>query len=370
MQEVTRVLVVEGDPALANSEVQVLSEALPEACVEAVHDGSSAWEYLTRTPVNVILADVALCDANGVELLRRIRSESTTDGTSVILVTGMLSLDAVDSLLDYAADDFLLKPIRTEELIARVRLALKRARQPQELEAKAKELQHLHTRLSEFVSWVSHEIRTPLSALISAAHILKRYGRQRPEEVEHFAQVIHREGQRLTRLINNFLDLAKIEAGQIDWHWQEMSLQPILAQVREVFSALCTDTSLRLELVSCPDTKVKIDQDKLSQVLTNLLNNAIKYSPENGVIRLSNELGDASVRIAVEDQGPGVPPGMEEAIFERFRQLSDERGGTGLGLAISKEIVTRMGGKIWVERSSLGGARFVIELPKLAGEGA
>ncbi|MGQ9494712.1 MAG: hybrid sensor histidine kinase/response regulator [Thermoanaerobaculaceae bacterium] len=367
MQEPIRVLVVKDDVALTTNEVQVLSDALPEARVEAVYDGSSAWEYLTRTPV-----DVVLCDVNAVELLHRIRSEKHMACTSVILVTGVLSPEALSGLLDQGADDCLLKPIKTEELIARVWVALKRARQQRELQAKARELEHQYARVSEFLSWVSHEIRTPLSALISAAHILRRYGRQRPEEVERFAQVIHREGQRLTRLINNLLDLAKIEAGQVDWHWQEMRLQPILAQVREVFTALCSDKSLRLELIPCPDITVRVDQDKLSQVLTNLVSNAIKHSPPNGVIRLSNEAGDASVRIAVEDQGPGVPAGMEEAIFERFRQLdlTDERGGTGLGLAISKEIVTKMGGKIWVERSSLGGARFVIELPKFTGAGA
>lgn len=365
-------LVVEDEVELANVEVQVLADAFPQTRVEAVHDVSSAWEYLTRTPVDVVLSDVALGDVGAVDLLRRIRSQKTMAGTAVILVTGVLPPEALYALLDEGADDCLLKPIKTEELIARVRAALKRARQQRELEAKAKELEHQYARVSEFLSWVSHEIRTPLSALISAAHILRLYGRKKPEEVERFAQVIHREGQRLARLINNLLDLAKIEAGQVDWQWQEMSLQPILAQVREVFSALCTEKSLRLELVSCPDITVKIDQDKLSQVLTNLVSNAIKHSPTNGVIRLSNEAGDRWVRIAVEDQGPGVPAGMEEVIFERFRRLdlNDERGGTGLGLAISKEIVTKMGGKIWVERSSLGGARFVIELPKMASEGA
>lgn len=362
-------LVVKNDVALATSEVQILSDALPQTQVEVVYDGSSAWEYLTRTPVDVVLLDMALRDVDAVELLHRIRSEKTMAGTSVILVTGVLSPGALSGLLNQGADDCLLKPIKTEELIARVWVALKRARRQRELEAKAKELEYQYARVSEFLFWVSHEIRTPLSALISAAYILRRYGRQRPEEVERFAQVIHREGQRLTRLINNLLDLAKIEAGQVDWHWQEMSLQQILAQVRDVFSALCTDKSLRLELISCPDITVRIDQDKLSQVLTNLVSNAIKHSPPNGVIRLNNEVGDTSVRIAVEDQGPGVPVGLEEAIFERFRQLdlTDERGGTGLGLAISKEIIIKMGGKIWVERSSLGGARFVIELPRCAG---
>jgi signal transduction histidine kinase len=288
------------------------------------------------------------------------------------LVTGILTPEELFALLDKGADDCLLKPIRSEELVARVRAALARGKRKREMAEKTRLLEEKYARASEFLSWVSHEIRTPLSAMLSAAHILKRYGRQKPEQVERFAEVIHREGQRLTRLINNLLDLAKIEAGEVSWHWEEVPVCSLVAQVREVFDALCADRSLTLELVPCDEPPVRVDRDKLVQVLTNLLANAIKHSPPGGRVRLAAEGDQEVVFLAVEDQGPGVPAGMEEVIFERFRQLdlTDERGGTGLGLAISREIVTRMGGKIWVEKASLGGARFVVALPKVKGERA
>jgi signal transduction histidine kinase len=325
----------------------------------------AAWELLSREGADVVLSDVALPGIDALELLQRIRATPELSSTSVILVTGVISPEQLFSLLENGADDCLVKPIRAEELVARVRAALQRAGRQRELARKAKELEEKYARASEFLSWVSHEIRTPLSAMISAAHILKRYGRQRPEEVERFAEVIHREGQRLTRLINNLLDLAKIDAGEVVWNWQETSLCGILAQVREAFVALCADRSLTLELLPCPELTVRVDPDKLAQVLTNLLANAIKHSPEGGVVRLAVASQPGEVRLSVEDQGPGVPPGMEERIFERFRQLdlTDEKGGTGLGLAIAREIVTRLGGRIWVERSELGGAKFVVALP-------
>jgi len=359
------VLVVEDDAALAATELQLLSAALPHTQLFAVHDGLAAWELLSREGADVVLSDVALPGIDALELLRRIRATPELSSTSVILVTGVISPEQLFSLLENGADDCLVKPIRAEELVARVRAALQRAGRQRELARKAKELEAKYARASEFLSWVSHEIRTPLSAMISAAHILKRYGRQRPEEVERFAEVIHREGQRLTRLINNLLDLAKIDAGEVVWNWQETSLCGILAQVREAFVALCADRSLTLELLPCPDLPVRVDPDKLAQVLTNLLANAIKHSPEGGVVRLAVASQPGEVRLSVEDQGPGVPPGMEERIFERFRQLdlTDEKGGTGLGLAIAREIVTRLGGRIWVERSELGGAKFVVALP-------
>ncbi len=372
MQRFARVLVVEDDAALAASEVQVLEAALPEAQVVAVHDGLSAWEFLCQQGADLVLADVALPGMDALELLRRVRGRPELAHTAIILLTGVISPEQLYSLLANGADDCLVKPIRREELVARVGAALTRAQRQRELASRARELEEKYARASEFLSWVSHEIRTPLSAMLSAAHILRRYTRRRPEEVERFAEVIHREGQRLTRLINNLLDLAKIEAGEVSWQWEEVSLCSLLDHVKEVFSALCTDRSLTLELRPCEEVLVRVDRDKLVQVVTNLLANAIKHSPTGGVVRLQAEKGQSSVLLGVEDQGPGVPPGMEEVIFQRFRQLdlTDGRGGTGLGLAISREIVTRMGGTIRVERSSLGGARFVIQLPTVAGDEA
>lgn len=372
MQRFARVLVVEDDAALAASEVQVLKAALPEAQVVAVHDGPSAWEFLCQQGADLVLSDVALPGMDALELMRLMQSRPELSHTAIILVTGVISPEQLFSLLENGADDCLVKPVRSEELVARVRAALTRAQRHRELASRARELEEKYARASEFLSWVSHEIRTPLSAMLSAAHILRRYASHKPEEVERFAQVIHREGQRLTRLINNLLDLAKIEAGEVSWQWEVVSLCSLLDHVREVFSALCSDRSLTLELRPCHEVLVRVDRDKLVQVVTNLLANAIKHSPTGGVVRLQAEKGQGFVLLAVEDQGPGVPPGMEEVIFQRFRQLdlTDEGGGTGLGLAISREIVTRMGGKIWVEGSSLGGARFVIQLPTVAGDEA
>lgn len=365
MLAATRVLVVEDDVALAQTEVELLREGLPGVEIVAVNDGLRAWEVLSADGADVVLSDVALPGIDALELLKRIRGDDSLASTAVILVTGVISPEKLFSLLENGADDCLVKPIRGEELVARVRAALTRVGRQRQLAARARELEEKYARASEFLSWVSHEIRTPLSALMSAAHVLKRYGRQKPEEVERFAELIHREGQRLTRLINNLLDLAKIEAGEVEWHVQEVSLCELLQRVQEVFQALCADRSLHLQLVPCPEAILKVDADKLSQVLTNLISNAIKHSPEGGTVRIACDRSGGHVQIAVEDQGPGVPAGMEEVIFQRFRQLdlTDEKGGTGLGLAISREIVTRSGGRIWVERSSLGGARFVIELP-------
>jgi len=229
------------------------------------------------------------------------------------------------------------------------------------------ELEALSARQAEYLSWVSHEIRTPLSAILSSANILVRYGDRKPEAVERFARVILGEGRRLTRMINNLLDLAKIEANKFEWHFAPTQVNGVVEQVRESFSALAGERSLRLDVEFCDgDAGVVADRDKLTQVLVNLVANAIKHSPESGVVFLRCRVLDGGgVRFEVEDQGPGIPAGQEERVFERFRRLegADEKSGTGLGLTISRQIVEHHGGRIWAERGRGTGALFVVELP-------
>ena len=181
---------------------------------------------------------------------------------------------------------------------------------------------------------VSHEIRTPLSAILSAANVLLRYGNKRPESVERFAKVIHQEGRRLTRLINNLLDLAKIEAGQVEWSFAPDGRGRAGARgagvVRRRSSASATSVS-RCEPWHEP-VVVELDRDKITQVLVNLVSNSIKHSPDGGTVRLRyRPWRDGGVRLEVEDEGAGIPAGTEEQIFERFEQLGNRRGAGGDG---------------------------------------
>jgi signal transduction histidine kinase len=364
------ILVVEDDAEQRAAVVELLRNELSHVEVLAAGDGGEAWERLRRGGVDVLLSDVVLPGLDGFQLARRVRSVPETAAIYVILMTGAAPPDALFAAADEEADDCLLKPVRREELAVRVRAGLRRVAGLRRLQARARELEELYARQSEFLSVVSHEIRTPLSAILSSANILMRYGAARPDSVERFARVIHQEGQRLTRLINNLLDLAKIEAGLVEWRSETVAVDTLLERVRDSFAALAGERRVRLELDREPAAgDLHGDGDKLTQVLLNLVSNAVKHSPDNAAVRVRVRPCDGGgVRFEVEDEGPGVPPGSEERVFERFAQLEsgEERGGTGLGLTICKQIIEHHGGRIWTEPARRRGALFIAELPRRA----
>jgi signal transduction histidine kinase len=365
-------LVVEDDVELRTAIVAALSEQFPDARFLTAADGTEAWNTIRRGGVDLLLTDVVMPGLDGLQLLRKVRDDRVLADIYVILMTGMASPEELFAAMDHGADDCLLKPCRWGEMIARVRAGLRRVGATHRHIVRAAELEELYERHTEFLSTVSHEIRTPLSAILSAANVLLRYGSKRPESVERFAEVIHREGRRLTRLINNLLDLAKIEAGQVEWNFAPTPLAELVREVQESFVALVGERNLALEVKPCGDpVLVRLDRDKMTQVLVNLLSNSIKHSPDGGTVRLRYQSWhDGGLRLEVEDEGEGIPPGLEEQIFERFQQLEtgEERGGTGLGLTISRQIVEHHGGRIWAEPGRARGALFVVELPGGAGE--
>jgi signal transduction histidine kinase len=226
---------------------------------------------------------------------------------------------------------------------------------------------------TKFLSNVSHELRTPLAAIISAAKIIRKHHETKPEAVVRFSDAIATEGERLGRLLNNFLDLTKIEAGAMDWNDDDVRVVRIVAQVVDSFGALSAEKGIELrQRIEPPELSVHMDRDRLVQVMTNLLNNAAKYTPHGGAITISVTIDAGDVLFAVQDTGPGIPAEEVGLIFDRYRQVRGDDGrmkkpgGTGLGLCICREIVEHYGGAIWVEsRAGTGSVfKFTIPLPR------
>jgi signal transduction histidine kinase len=176
------------------------------------------------------------------------------------------------------------------------------------------------------------------------------------------------EAERLTRMINDLLDLSRIEAGRLEMSPGELSLEPVFARAVDATQPLCAEKGISVFSTVEEDLPpVFADADRLHQVLTNLLANAVKFSPEGGTIRLSGTRKERFALISVSDEGPGIPPDRLEQIFERFHQVRDTQKsqplGTGLGLTISREIVDTMGGNIRAESELGHGAVFYFTVP-------
>ncbi|MEO3428621.1 sensor histidine kinase [Pelagibius sp. CAU 1746] len=245
-----------------------------------------------------------------------------------------------------------------------------------ELRGANERLQELDHMKDEFLSTVSHELRTPLTSIRSFSEILFDNPDLGVGDRRKFLTVIVKESERLTRLINQILDLAKMEAGSIDWEMETLDPRSVVEEAIAVTSALFTEKAARLEVqIARGLPTVHADRDRLIQVLVNLLSNAAKFCDEKaGYVVVSAANHPEGLQISVADNGRGVPPENRLLIFEKFQQVSenltDKPRGTGLGLTISRQIIEHFGGRIWVESSPGNGARFCIVLPRRSREAA
>jgi len=221
---------------------------------------------------------------------------------------------------------------------------------------------------SDFVSTVSHELRTPLAAIYGAALTLQRDD-VRLEESQRtgLLDVISSEADRLARIVNQILWASRLDSGQMGVAIESCDAAKLAHQVVHALRALApAGVELTCE---APDAlpPVAADPDKLRQVLTNLVDNAVKYSPDGGSVRISLSLSGSRIRFRIDDQGLGIPPAEQSRIFEKFFRLDPNLtrgvGGTGLGLYISRELVLRMHGRIWVLSDGRRGSTFTVELP-------
>jgi len=285
----------------------------------------------------------------------RVMISSVAQGEEISIEEVMKILDETSQVIEYS-HRLEEKSRELEDTTAELRAANKRLKQLDRLK-------------DEFVSTVTHELRTPLTSVRAFSEILRDNPSLALEEQHKFLDIIVKESERLTRLINQVLDLAKIESGSAEWTRECVDIGEVIEEASSSLSQLFNENSIDLKKI-VPDKSVFVmaDRDRLIQVAINLLSNAVKFcEPGKGqvTIRLSTPLGLA--RVEVEDNGPGIPADEQNRIFEKFHQLKglrDEKpGGSGLGLTISHRIIKYHEGHIWVESKPEAGANFIFELP-------
>ncbi len=246
-----------------------------------------------------------------------------------------------------------------------------------ELEQATAELRSANTRLQEldqlkddFMSSVTHELRTPLTSIRAFSELLSDDPKIHLEDRKRFLSIIVSETERLTRLVNQVLDLASIEAGHGEWTTGEVNITGLIRQSIEATEQLCRDKGV-LVVVNIPEGEhlVWADHDRLMQVMLNLLSNAVKFVPtKNGKIIVNLLIESDSYQVSINDNGPGIAENQHSIIFDKFLQGDDIEGanpmGTGLGLPISRQIIEHFGGRLWVESSLNHGATFNFTIPK------
>jgi Na+/proline symporter/signal transduction histidine kinase len=306
-------------------------------------------------------------DAELVHHVERLLAGSIGAASARVMIASVvdeepLGIDEVMDILD-----------ETSQVIAYSRELEEKSR---ELEAATTELRAANARLQEldrlkddFVSTVTHELRTPLTSMRSFAEILLDNPELPMDERERFLRIVIDEIERLSRLINQVLDLSKIESGRADWTMAEVDLKEVIEDSAVATAQLFDERAATLT-VSTPDgvPPVAADRDRVKQVVLNLLSNAAKFCPaERGHVAVELSLSGGEARVDVRDNGPGIAAADQRVIFEKFRQrgdaITDRPQGTGLGLPISRQIVAHLGGELWVSSTPGRGATFSFTLP-------
>ncbi|MDY7115108.1 sensor histidine kinase [Halomonas sp. SSL-5] len=314
------------------------------------------------TPTQIARAEQALSGALG-NASARVLINSVVRGEA-------LDLESILSILDTTSETLEMNR-RLEQKSSEL------AQASEELRAANERLRELDRLKDEFVAMVSHELRTPLTSIRAFAEILRDSGDLPEEKRLHFLDVVVKESQRLSRLIEEILDLARLESGRLTLTPQRLDLVALARHSVDAVHHMQEDRGVALEVaIELEEAPVIGDPDRLEQVIINLLDNAGKFADEaRPRVRLNLVRHKTHYRLAVEDNGPGIDPDERERVFEKFHQIQrpeespDKRRGrprgSGLGLPISRGIVAHLGGRLWVEDAPhLGGACLIMELPE------
>ncbi len=316
-------------------------------------------------PDERLIADAELVHYIEVQLAGAIGAASARVMVAAVAKEEALTIDEVREILDEASQV--------------VVYSHKLEQKSRELEAATAELREANERLKEldrlkddFISTVTHELRTPLTSIRAFTEILLDTPDVEVEQRKKFLGIITKEAERLTRLINQVLDLAKIESGKVDWVESGVDMKEVISDTLAAMSQLFKEKNIKVEArLPAKVSTVTVDLDRMVQVMLNLLSNAVKFcDAANGRVEIALAEREGCLRVDVRDNGRGISPEDQEIIFQKFHQVgdavTDKPHGSGLGLHISRQIVEHFGGRMWVESSSGGGARFSFTLPTRA----
>jgi signal transduction histidine kinase len=341
--------------------------AILKATTLVYGEGAIGRAAMTREPIQV--PDVT----DPAAYSSRIRDALVQAGYRSLLAVPLVSEDEVVGALVVnrrAAGEF---PPRTVELLrtfaTQSALAIQNARLFGEIEDKGRQLEVANQHKSEFLASVSHELRTPLNAIIGFSEVmLERLFGEVNEKQEEYLNDILSSGRHLLSLINDILDLAKIEAGRMELEPGEFDLPQAVDNTLILVRERALRRGIALERWVDPRLgEIKGDERKIKQVLLNLLSNAVKFTPEGGRIEVRAVVADGTAEISVSDTGVGIAPEDYEAVFEEFRQVGTDYArkheGTGLGLALARKFVELHGGRIWVKSQVGQGSTFTFAIP-------
>jgi signal transduction histidine kinase len=386
MQEAGKILVVEDEAGSRLTLCGILEDAGYE--VTGVEKGTEALEVIKDGNFHVIITDIRLPDVGGMSILE-LAKEINPD-VAVIMMTGYASIETAVNAVNEGAYAYFVKPINMDEMKTAIVNALRQQMLSRENKRLVDDLQRSNKLLFEanrqlrtateaksiFLAHMSHELRTPLNAIIGFSDLLiggiagKINNKQR-----QCLEDILSSGKHLLSLINDILDLSKVEAGKIDIRPESLRLADVVDDAVTTVKPMIYNSRHELAIrIAEGLPPVYGDRNRLKQILLNLLSNAIKFTPDGGKLSLETSREGNFCKVSMVDNGVGIRREDQTSIFEPFTQLDtqpeEKKQGTGLGLPLTKQLVELLGGKIWAESEYGKGSRFTFTIPLAEKEAA
>jgi signal transduction histidine kinase len=349
--------------------LQVVGSMLRNAgyAVTAATTGPEALEGVRMRAPDLILLDLMMPGMDGIEVCRKLKSDTQTDQIPVIFVTASNEMEHLVKGFEVGAVDYVTKPFNPPELLARVRthVELKQARDT--ILRYSAELRHLNDEKNEFMGIAAHDLRNPLTVIKGFSELIidDARGIKHPD-IEDHGRRIRDAAERMVEMVQNLLDANRIERGEMQLKISATDLRPVITCVVESQRARASAKQQTIHLEGEPTQALaQVDGSIVAQVFENLVSNAVKYSPAGKNIWVRLKRSDGSVRCEVQDEGPGLSAEDQKKLFGKFARLSAKPTGgehaTGLGLSIVKRMVEAMNGRVWCESELGHGAKFVVE---------
>ena len=349
---------------------QILEAAIAETAIAEISNSQNQ-------SFDVVLLDIMMPVLDGYETLRRLKADARWKHLPVVMISALGETQSIVRCIEMGADDYLPKPFSPAILKARVSACVEKKRahdREQNLFAQLQEnfvrLQELEQSRDDLVHMIVHDLRSPLTGNLAGLEMIEMLGTLNDRQ-RSCVDIALRSGKNLLGLINDLLDISKLEAGALQLECATVEVAPLVAGVLAQVAPLTMDR--QLQLASAVDEKlppVWADDDKLCRILANLLTNAIKFSSAQSAVEIGARLAENTeneVLFHVRDNGEGIPPEAAHKIFEKFGQVETRKAGrtmsTGLGLTFCKLAVEAHGGKIWVESELGQGSTFYFTLP-------